>query len=240
MSPLHSTIANLVGALDQMIYVLRPASSLGRLPDQVLLLSLSAKIQLLRDDVITELALEYEKDKTAILKLADDLCKSGHQAPLAAIDYLLGGIASAGPEMLLPRALAARTGVRSLQIAITKIDASASPAAANGVPKQRNTMKCNNQIKLIAALTQHHQYADGSCLNAEPIGNNELARQAEVGRATANRFFDKWFGGHAVYCGICRRNTRKLVDTIKAMNGEFVPASEPNYGAVPPAESDRD
>jgi hypothetical protein len=139
MSLLHSTLDNLCGALDQMIDVLRLASSLGRLPDQVLLLSLAAKIQLLRDDVITELALEYENDKTALLKLADDLWKSGHQAPLGVIDYLLSGIASAGPEMLLPRAIAARMIVRYLQMAIAKINASASTLTATEVPTQHNT-----------------------------------------------------------------------------------------------------
>jgi hypothetical protein len=40
------------------------------------------------------------------------------------------------------------------------------------------------EAKLIAALTKHHQYADGSCLNLEPVGNNELARIAEVSEST--------------------------------------------------------
>lgn len=103
-----------------------------------------------------------------------------------------------------------------------------------------STHSGEGQAKCIAALTKHHRYADGGSLTPEPIGNNELARLAHVGTGTAKRFFDKWFGGHATYCGICRRSTSKLVDTIKAMNGEFVPSSEPNYGAAPPAENERD
>jgi hypothetical protein len=122
---------------------------------------------------------------------------------------------------------------------VEKPDASAPAVATDPIPK-RSTERGEGRLKLIAALTKHHQYADGGCLNLEPIGNNELARLAEVGTATATRFFGTWFDGHSRYCGICRRNTSKLVDTIKAMRGEFVPSREPNYGAVPPADDERD
>jgi DNA-binding MurR/RpiR family transcriptional regulator len=74
----------------------------------------------------------------------------------------------------------------------------------------------------------------------EPIGNNELARLAGVGSATALRFFEKWFKGYAKYRSICMRDVSKLIDTIKAMRGEFIPSNEPNYGAAPPAECERD
>lgn len=100
--------------------------------------------------------------------------------------------------------------------------------------------KGEGQEILIPALTMHHRYADGSCLNLEPIGNNELSRIADVSTATATRFFKKWFDGHSKYCSMCRRNTSKLVDTIKAMRKEFVPSKEPNYGSVPKYEHERD
>jgi hypothetical protein len=115
-----------------------------------------------------------------------------------------------------------------------------TPAVTPDPAPKPSTERGEGQAKLIAALTKHHKYAEGGCLNLEPIGNNELARLAEVGTATATRFFDKWFDGHSRYCGICRCNTSKLVDTIKAMRGEFVPSREPNYGAVPPADDERD
>jgi hypothetical protein len=105
---------------------------------------------------------------------------------------------------------------------------------------KRSTEPGEGQVKLIAALALHHKYADGSCLNLEPIGNNELARLAEVGTATAMRFFKKWFKGYAKYRSICMRDVSKLIDTIKAMRGEFIPSNEPNYGAAPPAECERD
>jgi hypothetical protein len=38
--------------------------------------------------------------------------------------------------------------------------------------------------RLIGAPTQHHNYADGSCPNQEPVGNNELARS--VGSAACS------------------------------------------------------
>jgi len=48
--------------------------------------------------------------------------------------------------------------------------------AATKPPPKKGVEKGGAKAKLIAALTQYHQYADGSCLNTEPIGNNELAR----------------------------------------------------------------
>jgi hypothetical protein len=89
---------------------------------------------------------------------------------------------------------------------------------------------------LVAALTKHHRYADSGYPNREPIGNNELARQAGASPATAKRFFDKWFKGYARYRAICLRDISRLIDTIKAMNGEFVPSREPTYGAAPPMD----
>ena len=50
------------------------------------------------------------------------------------------------------------------------------PAPKKG---KRSTRRGEAAIKLIAALTKHHKYAKGSCLNLEPVGNNELARQAD-------------------------------------------------------------
>src|SRR5262249_18814112 len=42
-----------------------------------------------------------------------------------------------------------------------------------GRTPKRSTERGEGRAKLIAALTKHHQYADGGCLNLEPIGNNE-------------------------------------------------------------------
>ena len=61
---------------------------------------------------------------------------------------------------------------------------------------KRSTERGEAHRKLLAALTAHHKYEDGGCLNLEPIGNNELARLAEVSKATASAFFNKEFGGH--------------------------------------------
>jgi hypothetical protein len=45
---------------------------------------------------------------------------------------------------------------------------------------QKNPKKstCNGEarLKMVAALTQHHQYENGSCGCLEPIGVNDLAR----------------------------------------------------------------
>ena len=91
-------------------------------------------------------------------------------------------------------------------------------------------------MKLIAALTKHHQYADGGCLNLEPIGNNELARRAEVSESTASAFFNKEFDGHTKYRAVCTDATR-LVGSLKLLNQEFSPHHL--YGGKPPGEDER-
>lgn len=90
---------------------------------------------------------------------------------------------------------------------------------------------------LIAALTKHHQYADGGCLNLEPIGNNELARFAKVSQSTAKAFFDKEFKGHKKYQANCADAT-SLVTALKLLNQEFSPYLL--FGGKPPNEDDRD
>ncbi|MEO2030480.1 MAG: hypothetical protein ABGZ35_00195 [Planctomycetaceae bacterium] len=102
---------------------------------------------------------------------------------------------------------------------------------------KRSTEKGEASAKLIAALTLHHKYADGSCLNLEPIGNNELARAADVSASTASVFFHEKFAGHMKYRFACR-DTTLLVSALKLLNQEFSPHHL--YGAKPPGEDDRD
>ncbi|MGA2032823.1 MAG: hypothetical protein ABSG68_11235 [Thermoguttaceae bacterium] len=102
---------------------------------------------------------------------------------------------------------------------------------------KRSTERGEGQAKLIAALTKHHNYANGSCLNTEPIGNNELARLAEVSDSTASAFFTKEFGGHTKYRALCVDATR-LVASLKLLNQEYSPHHL--FGGKPPDEDDRD
>jgi hypothetical protein len=98
----------------------------------------------------------------------------------------------------------------------------ASPAVAPNPAPKRSTERGEGRVKLIAALTKHHQYADGGCLNLEPIGNNELAKAAGVSVSTASRFFKDQFGGHTKYKALCR-DASKLVVALKLLNDEFAP-----------------
>jgi hypothetical protein len=75
-------------------------------------------------------------------------------------------------------------------------------------------------------------------LNPEPIGNNELARQADVKESTASYFFKQNFGSHAEYRALCRRDSRGLIAALKLLNNEFTP--QRLYGRRPPDEGDRD
>lgn len=105
-------------------------------------------------------------------------------------------------------------------------------------PKHKqSTARGDGHLKLISALTNHHRYADGSCLNAAPIGNNELARMAEVQPSTASDFFKKKFKGHTAYKALCR-DTAKLIVALKLLNNEFIPCDL--YGRSPADEDDRD
>src|SRR5262245_10829995 len=74
-----------------------------------------------------------------------------------------------------------------------------APIPPSQVSQKRSTERGEGRRKLIAALTNHHQYAKGSCLNQEPVGNNELARLADVEESTASDFFKREFNGHAEY-----------------------------------------
>lgn len=90
------------------------------------------------------------------------------------------------------------------------------------VKPKRSTVKGEARVKLIGALTRHHKYADGSCLNCEPIGVNAIGRLAGVTGASASRFFNKEFKGQLHYKQMCHNNT-KLITALKMLNQEFSP-----------------
>jgi hypothetical protein len=92
-------------------------------------------------------------------------------------------------------------------------------------------------VKLISALSLHHQYAGGGALHPDPIGNNDLARQADVDKATASAFFKREFGGHAKYKTVCRQPAQ-LAAMLKHLNGEYT--ADGLFGGTPPGEGRRD
>ena len=102
-----------------------------------------------------------------------------------------------------------------------RAESSTGASPTTGKPK-RSTVKGEARVKLIAALTLHHKYADGSCMNGEPIGVNKLAKAAKTSRSSASRFFAAQFKGHKQYRQTCHDNT-KLITALKMLNGEFSP-----------------
>ena len=110
--------------------------------------------------------------------------------------------------------------------------------AATGPKRKRSTERGEGRDKLIAALTKHHQYAKGSCLNREPIGNNELARLAAVEESTASAFFKRGFGGHRNYRALCHRGASGLIAALKLLNDEFTP--QILLGRLPADDGGRD
>jgi hypothetical protein len=110
-------------------------------------------------------------------------------------------------------------------------------AEVRPVSRKRSTEKGEALVKIVAALTKHHDYDSGSSLKLTPVGVNELARTAKVSASTVSHFFKTRFEGYTKYRAVCRDGGR-LADSIKALNGEFSPHDL--YGRRPPNEDDRD
>ena len=141
-------------------------------------------------------------------------------------------------------------GTQTSSVAIGE-RADLSPSNEEGPPEsplktpkaKRSTVRGEGPAKLIAALTKHHQYANGGCLEKAPIGVNELADLADVSSSTVSKFFNDTFNngekeGHAKYRLVCN-HTGRLLDSLKALNGEFRPHHLNLYGRRPAGEDDR-
>ena len=115
------------------------------------------------------------------------------------------------------------------------LDSTAEDEQKPATKTKRSTEKGEARAKLIAALTAHHQYAGGSCMNLEPVGNNELARLAGVSKSAASAFFNKQFGGHTKYRAACS-DAPRLIAALKLLNQEFAPRHL--YGTKPPGEAE--
>lgn len=89
--------------------------------------------------------------------------------------------------------------------------------------KPKRSTHCDEaREKIISGLTEHHKYDSGSCLNADPIGNNTLAKRVGVSNSSCSRFFNKAFGGYDKYKVVCRDPAR-LIAAIKCLRGEYSP-----------------
>ena len=113
----------------------------------------------------------------------------------------------------------------------TQNDSRAEPTPKK---KKRSTERGEGQAKLSAALVSHHRYKNGSCLNWEPVGNNELADNANVAWSTAKRFFDQKFHGYKRYKAACLNQT-DLIASLRILNGEIAPHML-LYGRRPPGD----
>jgi hypothetical protein len=87
---------------------------------------------------------------------------------------------------------------------------------------KRSTTNGDARSKIIAALTNHHQYENGSCLNFEPAQVNPLAREIGVSSSVVSGFFKKKFGSHTLYKNQCGENAT-LVHALRILNNELTP-----------------
>jgi hypothetical protein len=98
---------------------------------------------------------------------------------------------------------------------------------------KRSTEQGEAAAKLIAALSQHHGYGSDS-LRYDAINNNDLAKKADVGKATTSAFFKTEFGSHRNYRAMCANNRPALANHLRRLNGEHM--SHFSYGRTPPGE----
>ena len=105
----------------------------------------------------------------------------------------------------------------------------------NPRPK-RSTSSGEARAKLVAALTRHHRYDDGSALNTEPIGCAALARLAGVSAGSASAFFRREFRGHTLYRVACG-DAARLAAALRLLNGDYSP--HVLYGGTPRGEESR-
>lgn len=106
------------------------------------------------------------------------------------------------------------------------------------VQHKKSTAKGEGQLKLIAALSKHHGYDNGSVSTTVPINNNQLAKRAKVDKATASAFFKKHFGGHEKYRLHYCNQQAVLAAALKSLNGEYT--TDELFGGKLPEECDRD
>ena len=88
--------------------------------------------------------------------------------------------------------------------------------------RKRNTKWSGAELKVIAALSKHHKYSDGSCLNQEPIALRHLASMAGVSPSAASKFLRVQFGSYAAYRDACRLSSN-LAASLRLLNQEFRP-----------------
>lgn len=118
----------------------------------------------------------------------------------------------------------------------------ASKTQTRGKRRKGRQQWTDAELKIIAFITQHHNYASDCPLNMTPIGVRELARQLGVSESTVSGFFKKQFGCYEAYERMCKSgNQQVLLASLKVLNGEFTPrilVEKPNEIAQPARPND--
>jgi len=85
---------------------------------------------------------------------------------------------------------------------------------------------------------KHHKYDNGICGNDDPIACSDMEKPYGVPKATASRYFKKYFGSHNGYVIKCR-DKGTLAAFLKILTGEFSLA-RPNVDPRRDAEENGD
>jgi hypothetical protein len=103
---------------------------------------------------------------------------------------------------------------------VEKPDQRATGSKPKPVKPKKSRSPGAAEFLLQKALKTHHKYADGSCLNYDPIGSNALARLVKVSGGSANNFFNNYFDGYPNYLKACHLE-RPLAVKIALLERDF-------------------
>ena len=172
--------------------------NLGRIP-------ITREAELRFQNSLTRLSLEERRfihDNHIIASSLNSL-----QVPLAPVILQ-------GPEEALP----SDTNPESSPVTKSK---AVKPTSGKSRSRRVVGKTIDSDLVFIAALTKHHGYENGSCINVEPIGCGELAKKTKVAKSTASRFFKKEFQGYKNYKVHCKTN--KIAQSLKLLNKDLAP-----------------
>ncbi len=100
-----------------------------------------------------------------------------------------------------------------------------SDVIGNGKGKLKKSSKTSKKPKFhafVKALSTHHQYEEGSCLNFEPATFGQLAKIGGFAPSTAKEHIDKQFGGIEGYKRACAVKS-ELIASLRLLNNEVTP-----------------
>lgn len=175
-----------------------------------------AYLNLGRMPITREAELKFQNSLTKFSPEERRFVRENHiiASSLNSLQVPLAPVILQGPE----EALSSDTNPESSPVTKSK---AVKPTSGKSRSRRVVGKTIDSDLVFIAALTKHHGYEDGSCINIEPIGCGELAKKTKVAKSTASRFFKKEFQGYKNYKVHCKTN--KIAESLKLLNKDLAP-----------------